>query len=109
VGIKFTAELLWRVYLTGKGVLQIRQDRDPLFFGLSDADRNQTFVNIDEENRSSLTIQLARDIMYGASVLVRYGLYVGEAVSQAQLGALDLSPSYLRQTLFAGVRYQYGD
>ena len=109
VGLKFTTVLFWQIYLTAKGVLQIRQDEDPLFFGLGDADRDQTFINIEEENRSSVTVQLARDLgFWDLSVLLRYSVQVGEAVSAAGGGSF-LSPSYLRQTLFGGLRYQYGE
>ena len=110
LGLKFTTELFWQIYFTGKGVIQIRQDQDPLFFGLSDADRNQTFLNIEEENRSSVTMQLARDLgLWDLSVLLRYTLQVGEAVSAEGSSNAALAPSYLRQTLFGGLRYQYGD
>ncbi len=109
VGLKFTTVLVWQIYLTAKGVIQIRQDEDPLFFGLGDADRDQTFINIEEENRSSVTVQLARDLgFWDLSVLLRYSVQVGEAVSASGGGSF-LSPSYLRQTLFGGIRYQYGD
>ena len=110
LGLKFTTELFWQIYLTGKGVIQIRQDQDPLFFGLSDADRNQTFLNIEEENRSSVTVQLARDLgLWDLSFLLRYTVQVGEAVSAASGGGAALEPSYLRQTFFGGIRYQYGE
>lgn len=107
VGMKFTADLALGVSMSVKGVLQLRRDQDPAFISLGDvaAERGLTFINIEEENRSSLMAQLARDVLDDFTVLLRYSLQVNEAVTAS--GEVASGPAYMRHTLFAGVRYEW--
>jgi hypothetical protein len=105
VGLKFTTALAWGLFLTAKGVLQLSRFRDPYI--VSEVS-NLSFVSIDDENRSSLLVQLARDVAEHWTINLRYGLYVSEATAQASSQVTTVSGDFLRHTLFLGVRFEYG-
>jgi len=107
VGLKFTTSLLWGVYLTAKGVLQLSQWQGPLD---ETQKTGQSIIDFEEENRSSFMLQLSRDLAEHWSLSLRYSLYVNESASrQATTSVVGGSKfAYFRQTLFLGVRFQYG-
>jgi len=104
VGLKFTAPLLWGVFFSAKGVLQIADMLDPYSQPVI---QNLTFVNIEEENRSRLSVQLSRDLVNRWSLNLRYSLFVNEATSKDVTSGQSDKPTFLRQTLFLGVRFEY--
>lgn len=107
VGIKFTAPLVWGVFFTAKGVLQLSNMRDPSSITIEV--RDQSFISLDQENRSSLLVQLARDLPWEHWALnLRYSLHVAEEESSSA-GLLEERPSFMRQTVFLGVRFDYGE
>lgn len=96
VGLSFTTPMLWEVYFSVKGVVQLSQFVDPyLLLQTSGTD----YTSVDDENRSSVVVQLSRDIVDDLTVLVRYGAFVNEASTVA---------GYLRHLWFLGLRYQLG-
>ncbi|MBW2730754.1 MAG: hypothetical protein JRH20_00085 [Deltaproteobacteria bacterium] len=101
VGIRYTTVLVWDVYLTVTGVLQFSRFADPLYARLA----SQAFVDIEAENRSRLVLHLGRDLGAGWSVSLRHSLYVNESATTSEGRPL---PGFLRQTLFCGLRYEYG-
>jgi hypothetical protein len=105
LGLKFTTALIWGLFLTAKGVLQLSRFRDP--YVVSEVS-NLSFVSIDDENRSSLLVQLARDIVEHWTINLRYGLYVSEATAQESTSQVTVTGDFLRHTLFLGVRFEYG-
>jgi hypothetical protein len=101
VGIKFTAPLFWGIYLTTKGVLRFSQFDDPFLV----TPLQTRFVDIDDENRSTLMIRLSRDLTKHCTLGVRYSLYVNESGrSDSGVG----SPSFQRHLLFVGARFRLG-
>ena len=93
LGLRFTAELVWKIFLTAQGVLQLSRFPDELFGQVS----TQSFVNIDQENRSRLILHFGREIDDHWSVGARYSVYVNE--SAATSGG-ETIPSFFRQTIF---------
>ena len=104
VGIKFTAPLLWGVFFTARGVLQLADMLDPYSRQVV---QNLTFVNIEEENRTRLSVQFSRDLVKHWSLNLRYSLFVNESTSTDSLSGASEKPTFLRQTLFLGVRFDY--
>ena len=104
IGLKFTASLLAGIYLTAKGVLQLSRFRDPY---LVSEVSNVSFVSIDDENRSSLVLQLARDLAEHWTLNLRYSLFVNESGAAAATDPLAVG-DFFRQTVFFGVRFEYG-
>jgi hypothetical protein len=94
VGLSFTTPLLWEVYLSVKGVVQLSQFIDPyLILQTSGTD----YTAVDDENRSSLVVQVSRDVIDDLTLLLRYGAFVNEASTVS---------GYLRHIWFLGIRYQ---
>ena len=104
VGLKFTAPLLWGVFFSAKGVLQIADMLDPYSRPVI---QNLTFVNIEEENRSRLVVQFSRDLVKRWSLNLRYSLFVNESTSMDVNSGDKEKPTFLRQTLYLGVRFEY--
>jgi hypothetical protein len=104
IGLKFTASLFAGIYLTAKGVLQLSRFRDPY---LVSEVSNVSFVSIDDENRSSLVLQLARDLAEHWTLNLRYSLFVNESGAAAATDPLAVG-DFFRQTVFFGVRFEYG-
>ncbi len=98
VGIRFTTLLGGGIYLTTKGVLRFSSFRDP-FLVLSSSQTR--FVDIDDENRSTLVLRLGRDLTDRWGLALRYSLHVNE--SSGGQGELR-SAGFLRHLLFLGVR-----
>ena len=104
IGLRFTAPLVWGIFFTTKGVLQFSRFRDPYLISRIP---NETFVTIEDENRSRLVLQLARDLTSFLSLNLRYSLYVNESVTQAATDMAVRIPDFRRQTLFLGLRVEY--
>ena len=105
VGIKFTSHLAWDVFLTAKGAIQLSRFRDPF---LTSVVSNLSLISIDEENRSSLMAQLARDLSDRWAINLRYSRYVNESSSATETGSVTKeSAEFLRHTLFLGARFEY--
>jgi hypothetical protein len=106
VGLRFTAGMAWGLFLTAKGTVQLSYFQDP--FLLSQVS-GVSFVSIDDENRSNLIVQLARDIGDSWSINLRYGLYVNESSPQGSPHIpLSLEAGgFLRHMLFLGARFEH--
>ncbi|MCC6747426.1 MAG: hypothetical protein IT371_07200 [Deltaproteobacteria bacterium] len=106
LGLKFTTHLPWGLFFTVKGALQFSRFRDPY---LTSQVATQTFVSIDDENRSNLVLHVGRDLWARWSVGLRYNLYVNESVSSGSPAAAATTrlPGFLRHTLFVGLRFEY--
>lgn len=103
--LKFTSHIVWGLYVSAKGTLQLSRFEDPY---LVSEVSSLSFTSIDDENRSSLVLQLARDLGERWSVLLRYGLYVNESTSRVAISATELAATgFLRHTLFLGARFEY--
>lgn len=100
IGLKFTAPLPFRLFLTAQVVLQLSSFGDALFSRVA----TQSFADIDSENRSRLLLHIARDIGKHWSIALRYALYVNESGTTSTGVAL---PGFFRQTVFLGVRFEY--
>jgi hypothetical protein len=106
IGIKFTADLVWEMFFTAKGVLQISNFRDPYYVTQAN---DQSFVDFEEENRSSVLVQLARGLGRNWSLHLRYALYINESSSGGESAAgAPYIPAYIRHTLLLGARLEYG-
>ena len=101
VGMKFTAPLYWKFYLTAKGVLQFAKFDEPYNREVT----SSSFTSIDDENRSTLVLHLARDISKRWSFGLRYAIYLNETQNEAA-GKPAETPSFLRHLLFLGLRYR---
>jgi hypothetical protein len=108
LGLKFTVPLLWGVILTAKGVLQLSTFQDPY---LVSETATQTFLSSDDENRSSLTVRLSRDIAKHWSVALRYAVHVNESTSTTSSPSAVPADSvgFLRHLLLLSVRFEYGE
>jgi hypothetical protein len=94
-----TSELLsskW--YLTVKGTEQINQFLDPLI--LARDVQAQTFVSIDDENRNSVGLHLARDVGEKWTVEAKYSFFSNEFATR--------EVSFRRQTAYLGAVYKFG-
>ena len=100
IGLKFTMPLIWDIFLTGKGIIQVSAFHDPLFGRLKD----RTFVDIDDENRSSLIVYLSRDITDLLALSFRYSVYLSESSSTSDGQSV---AGFLRHTVFLGLRFHY--
>lgn len=101
VGLKFTTVVIWKIYMTALGALQFSQFEDQIFGQTT----SQTFVSIDDENRSRFTLQLARSITDRWSIIARYGLFLNES---SRVAAIPV-PGFLRHTAMLGIRYEWGE
>jgi hypothetical protein len=96
VELGMTTETWAKVFLTARAALQLTSFLDPLLLA---RDVNaQSFLTIDDENRNSLTLLLARDVTREWTVEARYAIYGNE---------LSDDVSFRRQTAYLGAVYQY--
>jgi hypothetical protein len=92
-----TTELAARVFVTAKAALQLDIFLDTLLLA---RDVNaQDFTTIDDENRNSVSIHLARDITRAWTLEGRYALFTNEFATQES--------TFRRQVFYLGVVYQY--
>jgi hypothetical protein len=98
-----TSELVAGLFATAEAALQLIRYRDELFLAPGDQmsvpDPGSGFVAIDDENRNSFSVHLARDLGRAWSLEARYALYTS-ALAAAELG-------FQRQLLYLGVAYRY--
>ncbi len=92
-----TSALAGGVYLTARATVQVNIFLDPLL--LARDINNQTFTAIDDENRNSLILQLARDLFGGWTAEARYALFTNELATQER--------RFRRQMVYLGVLYAY--
>jgi hypothetical protein len=83
------------------GVLRFSRFDDPFLV----TPLQTRFVDIDDENRSTITLRLARDLTKHCTLGIRYSLYVNES-GRADSGIK--SPNFQRHLLFVGVRFRLG-
>ena len=100
VGMNFTAPVFWEIYLSARGVIQLSHFWDNLFGQLPDL----TFADMDNENRSSLIVYLARDLTSFMTLSCRYRLHLAETASTADGQRI---PGFLRQTFYFGIKFRY--
>jgi len=97
IELGLTTETWARVFLTARAALQLTSFLDPLLLA---RDVNaQSFITIDDDNRDSLSVNLARDITRTWTAEARYALYSNEFSEDV---------SFRRQTVYLGAVYQYG-
>ncbi len=92
-----TTETWSDVFLTAKVALQLDTFLDPLL--LARDVQSQSFVTIDDENRNSLSLHLARDITKKWSVEARYALFSNEFATSEL--------NFRRQIFYSGAVYRY--
>ncbi len=73
VGVSATTDLPWKLYGTALATLQIDQYLDGLI--VQKDLQNQTFTTLDDENRSSLQLRLAREVSGAWSVETRAAIW----------------------------------
>ena len=93
-----TSELPGKLFVTGKAVVRINTFIDPLL--LARDVQSQTFVSIEDENRNSLSLHLARDFSDHWGLEARLALYSNEFATQEL--------SFRRQTAYVGALYRLG-
>jgi hypothetical protein len=92
-----TTELFAEIFLTAKAAVQLDIFLDSLLLA---RDINaEDFTTIDDENRNSLSIHLARDISKAWTLEGRYALFTNEFATQES--------TFRRQVFYVGVVYQY--
>lgn len=95
--IGFTTEIPARVFLTAKAAVQLDIFLDSLL--LARDVTAQDFTTIDDENRNSLSIHLARDLTDAWSIEGRYALFSNEFATREL--------SFRRQVFYVGAVYEY--
>jgi len=95
VELGITSALGAGFFLTGSGVVRLNVFLDKLL--LARDIQSQSFISIDDENRNSLSLHLAKDLWAGWSAETRYGIFSNEFTSS------DLS--YRRQIFYLGLLY----
>jgi len=100
VTAKLGARLFWQLYLTVKGQLLIDRYLDPLIL-LSSTTQAPTFLNIEDENRNALIVDLERPIgRTGVAVEARYSVATNDFSNNPV--------SYLRHVVYLGISYRVG-
>ncbi len=92
-----TTETWSDVFLTAKVALQLDTFLDPLL--LARDVQSQSFVTIDDENRNSLSVHLAKDVSNKWSVEARYALFSNEFATRKL--------NFRRQIFYSGAVYRY--
>jgi hypothetical protein len=94
-----TTEVPGRIFATAKAVVRLNTFIDPLL--LARDVQSQTFVSIEDENRNSLSLHLARDFGKDWGVEGRYAFYSNEFATEEL--------RFRRQTAYLGVLYRFGN
>jgi hypothetical protein len=87
-----------QIFLTAKAVVRFNRFIDPLL--LARDVQSQTFVSIEDENRNSLSLDIARDLGDSWGVEARVALYSNEFATEVV--------SFRRQTAYLGALYRFG-
>jgi hypothetical protein len=93
-----TTEAPGEIFLTAKAVVRFNRFLDPLL--LARDVQSQTFVSIEDENRNSLSLDLARDMGENWGLEARLALYSNEFATEVV--------SFRRQTAYLGALYRFG-
>jgi hypothetical protein len=93
-----TTEAPGEIFLTAKAVVRFNRFLDPLL--LARDVQSQTFVSIEDENRNSLSLDLARDMGTRWGLEARLALYSNEFATEVV--------SFRRQTAYLGALYRFG-
>lgn len=93
-----TTELLYKFFLTAKAAVQLDIYPDSLIVA-PDQVTGIEDPTIDEENRNSLSLHLARDVTDSWTLEARYALYSNEFAGIGQ--------EYQRQVVYLGAVYRY--
>jgi hypothetical protein len=93
-----TTEAPGKIFLTAKAVVRFNRFSDPLL--LARDVQSQTFVSIEDENRNSLSLDLARDLGKNWGLEARLAVYSNEFATQ--------DVSFRRQTAYLGALYRFG-
>lgn len=91
-----TSEIPGSIFLTGSAIVRINTFVDPLL--LARDVQSQTFVSIEDENRNSLSLHLARDLTDHWAVESRFAIYSNEFSTQEF--------RFRRQTAYLGLLYR---
>ena len=97
VAAAITTEAPGKIYLTAKAVLRFNRFVDPLL--LARDVQSQTFITIEDENRNSLSLDVARDLSKRWGIEARVALYSNEFATQVV--------SFRRQTAYLGALYRF--
>lgn len=93
----FTTELGRELYLTAEATVLLHIYLDPLL--VAGDQQALTFISIDEENRNSLSMHLARALGRRWALEGRYAIYSNEFTNQEL--------TFRRQTVYLGAVYRY--
>ncbi|MCP4448832.1 MAG: hypothetical protein GY811_26385 [Myxococcales bacterium] len=93
----FTSELFAEVFLTARAIVRLNTFLDPLL--LARDIQNQSFVSIEDENRNSLSLHLARDLSSNWGAELRVAVYGNEFATEEL--------RFRRQTAYLGLLYRF--
>jgi len=98
-----TTEAWAGIFVTGRAVVQLSSCMDPICLGLEvqEVEPTDPLASIEDENRNSLSVHVARDLGDDWSLEGRYVRFSSEFATE--------EIRYERQTVYAGVVYRYGD
>jgi len=97
-----TARAWAGIFVTARAVFQISTCMDPTCLGLEvqEIEPTDPLASIEDENRNSISVHLVRDLGEAWSIEGRYVRFSSEFAAE--------EISYQRQTVYAGVVYEYG-
>ncbi len=93
----FTSAVFAEVFVTARAIVRLNTFLDPLL--LARDLQNQNFVSIEDENRNSLSLHLARDLGRHWGAELRLAVYSNEFATQEL--------SFRRQTAYLGLLYRF--
>ncbi len=93
----FTSVLVADIFLTARAIVRLNTFLDPLL--LARDLQNQNFVSIEDENRNSLSLHLARDLTRHWGAEARFAVYSNEFATQEL--------RFRRQTAYIGLLYRF--
>jgi len=96
--LRFAAELPFGLYLAARGELLFARYLHPIFVGQS-ASAGLAHLSVDDENHSSVRVDVSRSLTDRLQLLLRYTFYANE------IGASGASGHYSRQTALLSVSF----
>jgi hypothetical protein len=100
--LRLTAPLPFGIYLAARAELSIASYLHPVIVGQTTTG-GRTFVSIDDENRSSLRVDVSRSLGARLQLVARYSFYINE------IGASAAAPQFRRQTALLSLRFAIGE
>jgi hypothetical protein len=100
--LHFAAALPLGLYLAARGELLIARYLHPVFVGQSAA-QGLTYLSVDDENRSSVRVDVSRALTDRLQLLARYTFYANE------IGASGAAGHFRRQTALLSLSFTVGD